>query len=177
MLSNRTINGWNKIDAFSKRFYIKSGSPDHHNGIVNTEHRRSRKDRCGSAGDRLLAHRASCPDDGRERPRHRLGLQDRQVRETFAGHEDRVLGIAFASDGQTVYTCSLDGAIFAWDLGGKRRFGRPFQVPAASVMNYDTSTLPPLAISGDGSAFATACGRSRSASSRSRRCASGERSP
>jgi class 3 adenylate cyclase/WD40 repeat protein len=78
------------------------------------------------------------------------------VLETFAGHEDRVLGIAFTSDGRTVYTCSLDGAIFAWDLGGKRRFGRPFDVPAASVMNYDVqSPLPPLAVSGDGATFAT----------------------
>jgi WD40 repeat protein/class 3 adenylate cyclase len=77
------------------------------------------------------------------------------VTATFTGHEDRVLGVAWAGDSKTVYTCSLDGAIFAWDLAGDRRFGRPFTVAAASVQQFDSPALPPLAVSADDATFAT----------------------
>jgi WD40 repeat protein/class 3 adenylate cyclase len=86
------------------------------------------------------------------------------VVETFTGHEDRTLGVAFSADGKTLYTCSLDGAIFEWDLGGERRFGRPFDVTpgsaTASIYGLETGAvpnvplMPPLAISPDGSRFA-----------------------
>jgi WD40 repeat protein len=78
---------------------------------------------------------------------------------TFTGHEDRTLGIAFSSDGQTLYTCSLDGAIFEWDLGRDRRFGRPFQIPGAPD-DPNLPYLPALALSPDGSRFAARIGRS-----------------
>jgi WD40 repeat protein/class 3 adenylate cyclase len=77
------------------------------------------------------------------------------VVETFSGHEDRVLGVAFSADGRTLYTCSLDGAIFAWDLRGDRRFGRPFTVAAAGVAQFDAQALPPLGLSPDEGTFAT----------------------
>jgi WD40 repeat protein/class 3 adenylate cyclase len=80
---------------------------------------------------------------------------------TFTGHEDRTLGIAFSADGSTLYTCSLDGAIFEWDLAGKRRFGHPFEIPgmAAVADDPDVPLFPPLALSPDGSRFATRNGR------------------
>ncbi len=79
---------------------------------------------------------------------------------TFTGHEDRTLGIAFSADGKTFFTCSLDGAIFEWDLSGKRRFGRPFQIPVDLRVVQDQSLppLPPLALSPDGARFATRTG-------------------
>jgi WD40 repeat protein/class 3 adenylate cyclase len=86
--------------------------------------------------------------------------QTADVVETFTGHEDRTLGIAFSGDGKTVYTCSLDGAIFAWDLAGNRRFGRPFTIPGAHALERhpEVPLLPPLALSPDGSRFATRTG-------------------
>ena len=75
--------------------------------------------------------------------------------ETFTGHEDRTFGSVFTADGRTLYTCSLDGAIFAWDLSGKHRFGRSFVVPSAGVEQLVAAPLPPLALSGDGTSFAT----------------------
>ena len=82
------------------------------------------------------------------------------VLETFTGHEDRALSIAFSADGKTLYTCSLDGAIFAWDLGGNRRFGRPFTIRGLDAVGRDpnVSPLPPLALSPEGSRFATRTG-------------------
>ena len=82
---------------------------------------------------------------------------------SFTGHEDRILGLTFSADGRTLYTSSLDGAIFEWDLGRERRFGRPFEVmpePAARTLAAlpDMPGLPPLALSPDGSRFATRVG-------------------
>jgi WD40 repeat protein len=81
---------------------------------------------------------------------------------TFPGHEDRTLSIAFSADGKTLYTSSLDGAIFEWDLGGARRFGRPFEIPGSEAATQDPSlpSLPPLALSPDGTHFATRIGTS-----------------
>jgi WD40 repeat protein len=75
--------------------------------------------------------------------------------DTFTGHEDRVLGIAFAADGRTAYTCSLDGAIFAWDLSRGHRFGRPFALRIPSDAAYNAPPTPPLAVSSDSKEFAT----------------------
>jgi WD40 repeat protein/class 3 adenylate cyclase len=82
------------------------------------------------------------------------------VVETFTGHEDRTLGLTFSADGETLYTCSLDGAIFEWDLAGSRRFGRPFRTTSAAPLISDPSipALPPLAVSPDGKRFATRTG-------------------
>jgi WD40 repeat protein len=79
---------------------------------------------------------------------------------TFTGHEDRAPGISFSADGKTFFTSSLDGAIFEWDLSGKRRFGRPFRVPVdpGVARNPDLPQLPPLALSADGARFATRTG-------------------
>jgi WD40 repeat protein/class 3 adenylate cyclase len=76
------------------------------------------------------------------------------VVDTFTGHEDRVLGITFSADGNTAYTCSLDGAIFAWDLSGKHRFGNTFALRVANVTNLNSGPTPPLAISPDSKEFA-----------------------
>lgn len=78
------------------------------------------------------------------------------VVDTFTGHEDRVLGATFSADGRTLYTCSLDGAIFAWDLSGARRFGHPFALPALNT--EATINVPPddpIATSSDSKEFAT----------------------
>jgi WD40 repeat protein len=82
---------------------------------------------------------------------------------TFPGHEDRTLGIAFSADGSTLFTNSLDGAIFEWDLGGKRRFGHPFEIPAMAAPqgNPYFPVLPPLALSPDSSRFAARIGANR----------------
>jgi WD40 repeat protein/class 3 adenylate cyclase len=81
------------------------------------------------------------------------------VVETFTGHEDRTLGIAFSADGKTFFTCSLDGAIFEWDLGNHRRFGRAFE--AYFAPNAGTEHAPSLALSPDGQTFATSPGGNR----------------
>ena len=83
------------------------------------------------------------------------------VADTFKGHEDRVLGVAFSGDGKTLFTGSLDGAILEWDLGHERRFGRPFAVTPVSFATASRQDLPPLpsvAMSKDGSKFATRIG-------------------
>jgi WD40 repeat protein len=83
------------------------------------------------------------------------------VADTFKGHEDRVLGVAFSADGKTLFTCSLDGAILEWDLGHERRFGRPFAVTpiaAATQERLGLPALPPVAMSKDGTKFATRIG-------------------
>jgi WD40 repeat protein len=77
------------------------------------------------------------------------------VVETFTGHEDRVLGITFSGDGRTAYTCSLDGAIFAWDLSGKHRFGQRFALRVADDAALPVPSEPPLAVSPDSKEFAT----------------------
>jgi WD40 repeat protein len=70
------------------------------------------------------------------------------------GRASPVLGIAFSSDGHTLYTCSLDGAIFVWDLGTARRFGEPFAADTSPATSAEVDPDPPLAISADGSRFA-----------------------
>lgn len=77
------------------------------------------------------------------------------VVETFTGHEDRTLGLTFSANGKTLYTCSLDGAIFAWDLSGHRRFGHPFAFKVANDATLFVPPTPPLAVSPDSREFAT----------------------
>ncbi len=80
------------------------------------------------------------------------------VADTFTGHEDRVLGLTFSADGRTAYTCSLDGAIFAWDLSGAHRFGHPFAFKVADGSKLYAPPTPPLAVSPDSKEFATRLG-------------------
>ena len=83
-------------------------------------------------------------------------VSGRQI-ETLQGHSGPVFGAAFTADGQTLYTAGQDGAIFEWDLGTQRRFGRPFlAVPSsAPPLQYVAAVAPPLALSPDSSLFAT----------------------
>jgi WD40 repeat protein len=78
--------------------------------------------------------------------------------DTFTGHEDRVLGITFSADGNTAYTCSLDGAIFGWDLSGKHRFGHSFALRVANAADLNSAPTPPLAVSSDSKEFAVRLG-------------------
>jgi WD40 repeat protein len=81
--------------------------------------------------------------------------------QTLAGHGGAVHGAAFSADGRTLYTSSLDGVLFQWDLGGARRFGRPFTIgPAMPCCAPGIPGTPPLAVSPDGTRFAARVGAS-----------------
>jgi WD40 repeat protein len=92
--------------------------------------------------------------------------------ETLTGHGGPITGAALSRDGRTLYTASLDGVIFKWDLGGRRRFGQPFTtMPRRSQVAQDDQAFglagrdvqavpPPLAVSPDGSEFASRAGTS-----------------
>jgi len=85
--------------------------------------------------------------------------------ETLLGHGGRVAGAAVSADGRTLYTASLDGSIFQWDLGAGRRFGRPLAVPQTAsppelAAGGAGQPTPPLAASPDGSRFAALAGPS-----------------
>jgi WD40 repeat protein len=71
-----------------------------------------------------------------------------------------VLGLAFADKGRTLWSCSLDGAIFEWDLGTDRRFGRSFGQQGDVSIPNDVPQTPPLAVSPDGAEFAVRSGTS-----------------
>jgi WD40 repeat protein/class 3 adenylate cyclase len=75
--------------------------------------------------------------------------------ETFTGHGGRTTGIAFSADGKTLFTSSLDGAVFEWDLGNQRRFGRGFDAYPAPEDEQAVEHNPLLAVSPDGNRFAT----------------------
>lgn len=70
------------------------------------------------------------------------------VVESFLGHGGPVHSVSIDATGTTVYTSSLDGTIFEWDLGGARGFGTPFQ--AAAQRPY----FPIFAASPDGNLVA-----------------------
>ena len=74
---------------------------------------------------------------------------------TFVGHEDRITGMARTADSRTLYTTSLDGAVFAWDLTGVRAFGHPFVLPVMPAAQFWVTHAAPLALSPDGRSFAT----------------------
>ena len=79
----------------------------------------------------------------------------------LSGHGSaRVLGADFSADGKTLYTASLDGTVFEWDLSEQHRFGKSFRRDAPPQLGPDESGPMPLAISPDGSRFATRLGAS-----------------
>jgi WD40 repeat protein len=75
--------------------------------------------------------------------------------ETFAGHGGGVA--AQATDGRTLYTASLDGTIFGWDLTGTRRLGRSFTVGSGNQTPF-WGPQPWFALSPDGSTLAVTQG-------------------
>jgi WD40 repeat protein/class 3 adenylate cyclase/ABC-type cobalamin/Fe3+-siderophores transport system ATPase subunit len=79
--------------------------------------------------------------------------------ETLTGHSGRVVGQA--TDGRTLYTSSLDGVVFAWDLGAGRRFGRAFDASSTGPLPLPSSVAPALAVSPDSSRFAVRSGEGR----------------
>jgi WD40 repeat protein/DNA-binding SARP family transcriptional activator len=79
----------------------------------------------------------------------------------LTGHSGDVHGAAFSPDGRTLYTASLDGVLFEWDLGGTRRFGRPFTIgPPLQCCPPDNPGTTPLAVAPEGSQFAARIGTS-----------------
>ena len=82
--------------------------------------------------------------------------------ETLEGHAGLILDVAVSPDSKTAYTAGVDGSVLAWDLGGTRRLGRPFNAaPVApggrvSATTPDDGNLPPsvIAATPDGSTFA-----------------------
>jgi WD40 repeat protein/DNA-binding SARP family transcriptional activator len=77
-----------------------------------------------------------------------------QLRETFQGHEARVLGLRFSPDGRTLYSSGSKNVI-AWDLEGTSRLGRPYHLFAGPSPD-STELSPPqaLTVSRDGALLA-----------------------
>lgn len=72
----------------------------------------------------------------------------------FSGDNGRVLGQTVSADGKTLFTCSLDGAVFEWDLGAARRLGLPFTITPHAAPADTQGAPPPIAVSPDGKQFA-----------------------
>ncbi len=83
------------------------------------------------------------------------GVTSHKLMETFAGHGGGVP--AQANDGRTLYTASLDGTIFGWDLSGTRRLGRSFTIGSGNQTPF-WGPLPWFALSPDGSTLAVTQG-------------------
>jgi WD40 repeat protein len=81
------------------------------------------------------------------------------------GQGGRMLGIAFGRKDASLFTCGLDGAIFEWDLGTGRGFGRRFgalQSATRPHLSGDTQFhAPPLAVAPDSGTFAVRLGSNR----------------
>ena len=71
------------------------------------------------------------------------------VTDTFEGHAGRVAGLAVDRSGQTLYTAAADGTVITWDLAGRRRLGRPFELGGGS------NRFPSIALSRDGRTLAS----------------------
>ncbi len=79
------------------------------------------------------------------------------------GPAGNVAAGALSPDGRRLYTTSrASGAVLTWDLVGNRRFGRSVPLPTAvRCCGPVSSPSPPLAVSPDGSSFATRIAPSR----------------
>jgi WD40 repeat protein len=81
-------------------------------------------------------------------------VTSRQLRETFQGHEARVLGLRFSPDGRTLYS-SGSKSVIAWDLEGASRLGRPYHLFTGPLPKSSGLTSPEaLAVSPDGTLLA-----------------------
>jgi WD40 repeat protein/DNA-binding SARP family transcriptional activator len=81
-------------------------------------------------------------------------VKSRQLRETFHGHEARVLGLRFSPDGGTLYS-SGSKSVIAWDLDGSSRLGQPYHLFTEPLPDSSELTLPQaLAVSPDGALLA-----------------------
>jgi WD40 repeat protein len=75
------------------------------------------------------------------------------IRTTLSGHGGPVHVQAISQNGSTLYSGSLDGTIFEWDLSGTRSFGRSFRASDGDSGQFGEA--PNLAISPDGTTIAT----------------------
>jgi WD40 repeat protein/class 3 adenylate cyclase len=78
--------------------------------------------------------------------------------QTLAGDSGNVVAQTMSRNGRTLITASLDGAVFEWDLGAARRFGRPFLLGRAPLTDGGVQMTPTLAVSPDGRSFVAADG-------------------
>jgi WD40 repeat protein len=76
------------------------------------------------------------------------------IRTTLSGHGGPVHVQAISQNGSTLYTGSLDGTIFEWDLTGARSFGQSFRASDGDS-GPQFGEAPNLAISPDGTTIAT----------------------
>jgi DNA-binding SARP family transcriptional activator/WD40 repeat protein len=87
--------------------------------------------------------------------------------EIFPGHANTASGVALSPDGSTLYSVGLDGSAIAWDVTGRRRLGQrfgfdPVGAPGRAVATVHRGPVATaVAVSPDGSLFATAPGRGR----------------
>ena len=72
----------------------------------------------------------------------------------FAGSNVDVFGAAISRDGSTLFTPSVDGAVFEWDLSGSETFGKPFTIPVSDTSSALPWESPPLAVDPNVSRFA-----------------------
>jgi WD40 repeat protein/DNA-binding SARP family transcriptional activator len=77
------------------------------------------------------------------------------IGETFAGHTASALDPVFSPDGATLYAGGADGSVIAWDLRGDRRLGRPFRFAQVRAAGQRSKASTAVAVSPDGSLFAT----------------------
>jgi WD40 repeat protein len=86
-------------------------------------------------------------------------------RESLPGHAGAVVGLVFSRDGRTLFSGSADGTVMAMDVTGERRLAQPFAyAPVASRVAGPPrpgSGSTAVAVSPDGSLFATQPGRDR----------------
>ena len=87
--------------------------------------------------------------------------QTAKPEQVLTGPAGPVAGAAISPKGSTLYTSSFNGVVLAWDLTGERRFGSRFAAGSApSCCDPVSPRAPPLAVSPDGSRFATRLGSS-----------------
>ena len=68
----------------------------------------------------------------------RRGTCGAEAVETLWGHAGRCGSFAVTGDGATLYSASVDRSVFAWDLEGARRLGRPFRAGSGNSRHRAT---------------------------------------